>query len=79
MVAEMADVIVCWQGAVMTGLWVIAHECGHRAFCDDENVGDVVGLLLHSVSQPTLSQAGCAQGATFRLASCLQLWHTWSC
>lgn len=37
-----------FQGAVMTGLWVIAHECGHRAFCDNENVGDVVGMLLHS-------------------------------
>jgi len=32
----------------MTGVWVIAHECGHRAFCDNETVGDVVGLLLHS-------------------------------
>lgn len=37
-----------WQGAVMTGLWVIAHECGHRAFCDNESVGDAVGLVLHS-------------------------------
>eukprot|EP00730_Choanoeca_flexa_P009685 TRINITY_DN12871_c0_g1_i1.p1 TRINITY_DN12871_c0_g1~~TRINITY_DN12871_c0_g1_i1.p1 ORF type:complete len:381 (+),score=83.70 TRINITY_DN12871_c0_g1_i1:70-1212(+) len=37
-----------FQGAIMTGLWVIAHECGHRAFCDNEDVGDVVGLILHS-------------------------------
>ncbi|EDQ86615.1 uncharacterized protein MONBRDRAFT_38302 [Monosiga brevicollis MX1] len=36
------------QGAVMTGLWVLAHECGHRAFCDNETIGDAVGMILHS-------------------------------
>jgi omega-6 fatty acid desaturase (delta-12 desaturase) len=34
----------------MTGLWVIAHECGHRAFSPNEAFGDAVGLILHSVS-----------------------------
>jgi omega-6 fatty acid desaturase (delta-12 desaturase) len=38
---------VC-QGCVCTGLWVIAHECGHRAFSDNVLLGDVVGLILHS-------------------------------
>ena len=32
----------------MTGLWVIAHECGHRAFSDNIVFGDIVGLILHS-------------------------------
>lgn len=36
------------QGAVCTGLWVIAHECGHRAFSDSIAFGDFVGLILHS-------------------------------
>jgi len=38
---------VC-QGCVCTGLWVIAHECGHRAFSDNVYIGDFVGLMLHS-------------------------------
>lgn len=37
-----------WQGAVMTGVWVIAHECGHQAFSDYQAVNDIVGLILHS-------------------------------
>jgi omega-6 fatty acid desaturase (delta-12 desaturase) len=37
-----------WQGAVLTGLWVIAHECGHRAFSDNIAIGDAVGIVLHS-------------------------------
>jgi len=37
-----------WQGAVCTGLWVIAHECGHRAFSDNIAFGDFVGMILHS-------------------------------
>lgn len=32
----------------MTGLWVVAHECGHRAFSDSKFVCDVVGWVLHS-------------------------------
>ena len=35
-------------GTVATGLWVIAHECGHRAFSDSNTVNDAVGLVLHS-------------------------------
>lgn len=42
--------VVYWiaQGCVMTGLWVIGHECGHRGFADSELVNDVVGLVVHS-------------------------------
>jgi omega-6 fatty acid desaturase (delta-12 desaturase) len=36
------------QGSVMTGLWVIGHECGHRGFADSELINDVVGLVVHS-------------------------------
>ena len=38
---------VC-QGCVCTGLWVCAHECGHRAFSDNVTFGDFIGLVLHS-------------------------------
>ncbi|XP_023513061.1 bifunctional fatty acid conjugase/Delta(12)-oleate desaturase-like [Cucurbita pepo subsp. pepo] len=36
------------QGCVFTSLWVIAHECGHHAFCDYQFVEHLVGFLLHS-------------------------------
>ncbi|VAI60147.1 unnamed protein product [Triticum turgidum subsp. durum] len=36
------------QGCVMTGVWVIAHECGHNAFSDSSLLDDIVGLVLHS-------------------------------
>ncbi|XP_042450429.1 delta(12)-fatty-acid desaturase FAD2-like [Zingiber officinale] len=36
------------QGCVLTGVWVIAHECGHHAFSDYSLLDDAVGLLLHS-------------------------------
>lgn len=36
------------QGAVMTGLWVIGHECGHRGFADSDFINDAVGLVVHS-------------------------------
>ncbi|KAM7273814.1 hypothetical protein ACFE04_028478 [Oxalis oulophora] len=37
-----------FQGCVLTGVWVIAHECGHHAFSDYQWVDDTVGLVLHS-------------------------------
>ncbi|CAN8072205.1 unnamed protein product [Agarophyton chilense] len=37
-----------WQGAVMTGMWVIAHECGHQAFSPYNHVNNAFGLVLHS-------------------------------
>ncbi|KAL5983378.1 Delta(12)-fatty-acid desaturase [Asimina triloba] len=36
------------QGCVLTGVWVIAHECGHHAFSDYSWLDDTVGLILHS-------------------------------
>ncbi len=37
-----------WQGAVMTGVWVLAHECGHQSFSKWKWVNDAFGLVLHS-------------------------------
>lgn len=37
------------QGAVMTGVWVIGHECGHGGFSDNRMIGDVVGLIFHTM------------------------------
>jgi omega-6 fatty acid desaturase (delta-12 desaturase) len=34
--------------SVLTGVWVIAHECGHHAFNDFSWVDDTVGLIFHS-------------------------------
>ncbi|XP_056682747.1 omega-6 fatty acid desaturase, endoplasmic reticulum isozyme 2-like isoform X1 [Spinacia oleracea] len=36
------------QGCVLTGIWVIAHECGHHAFSNYQWVDDMVGLVFHS-------------------------------
>jgi omega-6 fatty acid desaturase (delta-12 desaturase) len=38
-----------FQGGVGTGLWVIGHECGHRAYSDSVFVCDLVGLVVHSI------------------------------
>lgn len=36
------------QGTVMTGIWVLAHECGHQSFSDWKWLNDLVGWVLHS-------------------------------
>lgn len=36
------------QGLFGTGIWVLAHECGHLAFSDYNWVNDTVGWVLHS-------------------------------
>ena len=36
------------QGFIMTGLWVLAHECGHQAFSESKVLNDTVGFILHS-------------------------------
>ncbi|ODV95250.1 hypothetical protein PACTADRAFT_50000 [Pachysolen tannophilus NRRL Y-2460] len=39
----------CWLlGLFGTGLWVLAHECGHQAFSDYGWLNDTVGWILHS-------------------------------
>ncbi|KLO14847.1 delta-12 fatty acid desaturase [Schizopora paradoxa] len=35
-------------GLVATGLWVIAHECGHQAFSESKLLNNTVGWILHS-------------------------------
>jgi fatty acid desaturase len=36
-----------WMGTIMTGPWVIAHECGHGAFSNSQLVNDIVGFVVH--------------------------------
>lgn len=36
-----------WMGTIMTGPWVLAHECGHGAFSDSQAFNDVIGFILH--------------------------------
>jgi len=44
----------CWllywfyQGLTWTGLWVLAHECGHGGFSAYEWINDLVGFVLHT-------------------------------
>lgn len=37
------------QGSVMTGIWVMAHECGHQAFSESEVINNIFGTIFHSV------------------------------
>lgn len=36
------------QGMIMTGIWILAHECGHGAFSMSKRLNDSIGFLLHS-------------------------------
>jgi omega-6 fatty acid desaturase (delta-12 desaturase) len=36
------------QGMTATGVWVLAHECGHQAFSPSKVLNDTVGWVLHS-------------------------------
>ncbi|KAG0003910.1 Fatty acid oxidation complex subunit alpha [Entomortierella chlamydospora] len=36
------------QGIVCTGIWVLAHECGHQAFSTSKTLNNTVGWILHS-------------------------------
>ncbi|RYP17420.1 hypothetical protein DL765_004550 [Monosporascus sp. GIB2] len=36
------------QGLFGTGVWVLAHECGHQAFSTSKILNDTVGWILHS-------------------------------
>jgi len=35
-------------GLVTTGLWILAHECGHGAFSPSQSLNDTIGFILHS-------------------------------
>ncbi|KAF2768075.1 fatty acid desaturase [Teratosphaeria nubilosa] len=37
------------QGLVFTGIWIIAHECGHRALFEHDTTNSAVGFVLHSI------------------------------
>ncbi|KAJ5296201.1 hypothetical protein PENANT_c021G03684 [Penicillium antarcticum] len=37
-----------FQGCVGTGLWILAHECGHGAFSQYQNLNDFIGWATHS-------------------------------
>ena len=37
------------QGCIATGLWVLAHECGHQAFSPYKVLNDTVGFICHSL------------------------------
>lgn len=36
------------QGLVFTGIWVIAHECGHQSYSPSKTINNSVGWVLHS-------------------------------
>lgn len=36
------------QGLFGTGLWVLAHECGHQSFSTSKKLNDTVGWICHS-------------------------------
>lgn len=36
------------QGTVATGMWVVAHECGHGAFSENKVIENIVGFVIHS-------------------------------
>ncbi|KAJ9325451.1 hypothetical protein DTO027B5_5012 [Paecilomyces variotii] len=35
-------------GMIMTGIWILAHECGHGAFSKSKKLNNTVGFILHS-------------------------------
>lgn len=37
-----------YTGLFGTGLWVLAHECGHGGFTASQTVNDIVGFIVHS-------------------------------
>ncbi|KAF4548482.1 Fatty acid desaturase-like protein 2 [Elsinoe fawcettii] len=38
-----------FQGCVGTGIWILAHECGHGAFSRYQKINSVIGWALHSL------------------------------
>ena len=47
--AVLAPIYAVVMGTVATGLWVLAHECGHGAFGSSRWQNDAVGFVLHSL------------------------------
>ncbi|KAJ2929163.1 hypothetical protein H1R20_g7927, partial [Candolleomyces eurysporus] len=38
-----------FQGLIVTGIWVMGHECGHGAFSDHRIINDAIGFVVHSL------------------------------
>ncbi|KAM7200606.1 Fatty acid desaturase domain containing protein [Rhypophila sp. PSN 637] len=36
------------SGMIMTGIWILAHECGHGAFSKSKALNNTTGFILHS-------------------------------
>lgn len=36
-----------WMGTILTGHWVLAHECGHGAFSSSQTFNDIMGYIMH--------------------------------
>lgn len=36
-----------WMGTILTGPWVLAHECGHGSFSPSQTFNDIIGFVLH--------------------------------
>jgi len=36
-----------WMGTILTGPWVLGHECGHGAFSPSQTFNDVIGFITH--------------------------------
>eukprot|EP00590_Aulacoseira_subarctica_P009197 CAMPEP_0172416340 /NCGR_PEP_ID=MMETSP1064-20121228/2831_1 /TAXON_ID=202472 /ORGANISM="Aulacoseira subarctica , Strain CCAP 1002/5" /LENGTH=358 /DNA_ID=CAMNT_0013153929 /DNA_START=262 /DNA_END=1338 /DNA_ORIENTATION=+ len=43
------NVYAFWQGCILTGIWVLGHECGHGAFSASDAINDLVGFVLHQL------------------------------
>merc|ERR1719162_2621664 len=37
------------QGSLLTGIWVVGHECGHGAFSESATMNDTVGFVTHTL------------------------------
>jgi omega-6 fatty acid desaturase (delta-12 desaturase) len=37
------------QGSIFTGVWVLAHECGHQSFSESELANNIIGTICHSL------------------------------
>jgi len=41
------NVYAFWMGTILTGHWVLAHECGHGAFSPSQTFNDIWGFVMH--------------------------------
>lgn len=41
------NIYAFWMGTILTGHWVLAHECGHGAFSPSQTFNDIWGFIMH--------------------------------